>query len=182
MPKPKKARATFDPQKTTLADAQAWLMAHAEGGAMCPTCTQHVQVYHREIHASMARVLIILHRHFEQNSDWLHVPGYLEDLSRQLGAAVRGGDWAKLRYWGLIEEKPKAERKDGSKRAGFWKVTEKGHAFAKMQARVPKYVMIYNDRSLGFVKGCVEVTIADCLGKEFSYDDLMAGKYADFQF
>jgi len=182
MPKPKVAKGNFDIQKTTLAEAQRWLMSHAEGGALCPTCTQHVQVHHREIHASMAKVLIILHRYFEKESDWLHVSGYLEELSKQLGVAIRGGDWVKLRHWGLIEEKPKAEQKGSPKKTGFWKVTSKGHAFTKLEVKVPRYVMVYNDRPLGFVPGCSEVSIVDCLRGEFSYVDLIAGKYTDIQF
>jgi hypothetical protein len=154
-------------------------MSKAKQGAICPCCRQKVQIYEREIHASMARVLIILHRHFLKETDWLHVPSYLETLSRQLGAAIRGGDWAKLRYWALIEEKPKTERKDGSKRVGFWKVTDKGHAFAKNELRIPKAVQLYNDKFLGFVSESVTVSILDCLGKEFSYEELMSGKYVD---
>lgn len=179
MAKQKTAKPTFDMQTTVLADAQKWLMANAEKGAICPCCTQRVQVYHREINASMARVLIVLHRYFLTQQEWLHVPTYLEDLSRQLGAAVRGGDWAKLHYWKLIEAKPKAERKDGSKRAGFWRVTEQGHAFAKNELKVPKYAMVYNERCLGYVPNSGEVGILECLGKEFNYADLMAGKYVE---
>lgn len=179
MAKKKTAKPTFDVQKVTLAEAQKWLMAHAEQGALCPVCTQHVQLYHREIYASMARVLIILHRHFEKETEWLHVPSYLQDLSRQLGAAIRGGDWVKLKHWKLIEPKPKAERKDGSKRAGFWRVTEQGHAFAKNELKVPRYAMIYNERFLGYVPNSPQVGVLDCLGKEFDYNDLMTGKYVE---
>lgn len=173
----------FDPETTLLSVAKAYLKDRAKQGASCPCCDQWVQLYEREIHGSMARVLIILHRHFlRENPMWIHVPSFLEDLSVQLGAAVRGGDWAKLRYWGLIEEKPKetkpAKRKDGSKRVGFYRVTEKGHAFAKGEIKVPRAALVYNERHLGF-SADREVSIVDCLGKEFNYDELMSGKYVD---
>lgn len=162
----------FDPKTTTLAVAQTILMDHAKAGAICPCCRQLVKLYHRPITGAMAYVLILLHRHFLKAPGWLHVPKYLTDMSK-MGSAVRGGDWAKLRYWGLLEEKPE-DRKDESNRAGFYRMTEKGHQFAKGEIKVAKAVLLYNDRFLGFAPG--EVSIQDCLGKEFSYVDLMEGR------
>lgn len=169
----------FDPNTTTLAKAQEVLKDHAKEGAICPCCRQLVKLYERPITGAMAYVLILLHRHFSTPPipGWVHVPSYLTDMSK-MGSAVRGGDWAKLRYWGLLEEKPE-DRKDGSNRAGFYRMTEKGHKFAKGEVKVPKAVMLYNDRFLGFVTPG-EVSIQDCLGKEFDYADLMAGRLGSF--
>lgn len=167
----------FDPKTTTLAQAQQVLKDHAVEGAVCPCCRQLVKLYTREITSSMAYVLILLHRHFEKAPDYIHVPNYLSDMTK-LGSMIRGGDFAKLRYWGLLEEMPDAKRKDGSKRAGFYRMPEKGHQFAKGEIKVPKTVFLYNDTFLGFGPG--DTSIHECLGKDFNYDDLMAGRLGGF--
>lgn len=173
MPK-KLSEKQFDLTSTTLLEAQAYLMSKARGkdGSTCPCCRQKVKVYDREINALMARVLIILYRHAEKDTESLHVSSYLDDLSRQLGTVIRGGDWLRLRYWDLIET-------DGTKRAGFWKITSKGQSFVKLDLKIPKYVLTYNDKFLGYVPGSSEVTVVECLGQEFNYDELLSGKYAD---
>ncbi len=51
-----------------------------------------------------------------------------------------------------------------------------------MEIKVPRYALVYNDKHLGFVDDCKEVNIAECLGKEFAYDELISGKYIDLQF
>lgn len=165
----------FDLKTTTLAEAQEALKSHAADGAVCPCCRQLVKLYKREITSTMAYALILLHRHFEKSPGWLHVPEYLTEMVK-LGSTIRGGDFAKLRYWGLLEEMP--EKKDGTKKAGYYRMPEKGHQFAKGEVKVPKVVFLYNDNFLGFGPG--EVTIHECLGKEFNYEDLMAGKFGAF--
>jgi len=167
----------FNPETTTIAQARKMLQEHALKGAICPCCRQEVKMYTREINSTMAYTLIILHRHFSEDKGWLHVPSYLSQMS-VIGSAVRGGDFAKLRYWGLLEPKPvekkSDKRKDGSKRVGFYRMTEKGHKFVLGEVTVPKVALIYNGKHHGFAPG--EVTIKECLGNEFNYDDLMAGK------
>jgi len=178
MPGKKPLRLGIDNTKTTVAEAQDALKPHVHGaGVICPCCLQLVKLYEREITVSMAYVAILLHRHFVESQAWLHVPEYLSNLSK-IGSAVRGGDWAKLRYWGLIEEKPEDKRKDGSRRSGYYKMTERGHQFVKGEIKVPRSILLYNEHFLGYGKG--EVGIRDCLGKEFDYDDLMAGKLGGF--
>jgi len=175
MPKPFDPK--YDPNTTTIAVAQKMLQEKALKGAICPCCRQMVKMYEREITSTMAYTLIILHKHFSDFKDWTHLPSFLSQMS-VLGSAVRGGDFAKLRYWGLLEEKPieklTDKRKDGSKRVGFYRMTEKGHQFAKGEVKIPKVALVYNGKHFGFAPG--EVTIQECLGKEFNYDDLMAGK------
>jgi hypothetical protein len=173
-----------DNAKAVIADLRKEIPRMARGtGVYCPCCSQLVKLYPREITGSMAYVAILLHRYFSQPSaePWLHVPEYLSNMST-VGAAVRGGDWAKLRYWELIEEKPPekvlSKRADGSKRVGMYRMTPKGHAFCKGEIKVQKSVLLYNDKLIEFGKG--EVGIQDCLRKAFNYEALMAGKLSDF--
>jgi hypothetical protein len=174
---PKLFDPKFDPNTTTLAQAQAMLKERAMKGAICPCCRQEVKMYTREITSTMAYTLILLHRHFSVDKSWLHVPKFLSQMSA-IGSAVRGGDFAKLRYWGLLEakqdEKKADKRKDGSKRVGFYRMTDKGHQFVKGEIKIPTAALVYNGKHFGFTPG--EVTIQEALGKEFNYNDLMAGQ------
>jgi hypothetical protein len=62
-----------------------------------------------------------------------------------------GGDYAKTKYWGLIETK--------SKKSGIWRPTEKGIAYIFNQLKVPQSCLTYNDRAYRF--SSVEVPIAE---------------------
>lgn len=144
----------------TLGVARAWLRAQVDnGGASCPCCTQFAKVYKRKINAGMARSLISLHR-LSASSEWIHVPTALSARSREEG---------KLRYWGLLEEE-KERREDGG-RAGYWRVTDKGHQFALNRITVPKYAKVYDDRFRG-LEGDPR-SIIDALGDKFDYNELM---------
>jgi hypothetical protein len=162
-------------QKTTLAEAKKWLRARFGKGATCPCCNQFVKLYKRPFNKSMAYVLLLIACYFQGDpvEEWLHVPSYISEMVSdhpRRAAAVRG-DWAKLKFWGLIEEKPDV-RADGSPRVGYWKLTSLGRQFVKRQVKVPSHVYIYNGEPLQRV---VEelITIDDALGTEFNYDEIM---------
>lgn len=162
-------------QKTTLMDAKKWLRVRFGKGAPCPCCNQFVKLYRRALSKSMAYVLLLMESHFRGDpvEEWLHVPSYIAEMvadNPRRAAAVRG-DWAKLKLWGLIEEKP-GSRDDGSPRVGYWKLTPLGRQFAKRQVKVPSHVYIYNGEAL---QRTVEeqITIDDALGTEFSYAEIM---------
>lgn len=149
------------PDTVQLGYAKQWLRANLEKGAPCPCCSQFAKVYRRKVNAGMARSLIEMYR--LDAKDWVHVPTQIGARSREEG---------KLAYWGLIEEATDA-RGDGG-RAGYWRMTPKGVAFARGLTRIPKYALIYDGRVIGF-DDTEFVDIRDALGTRFSYDDLMAG-------
>lgn len=150
------------PTYVLLSQARAWLQrVTADGtGHECPTCDQFVKVYRRSIHGTSARVLIDLFRQCGRGF------GFLPDVSQ-----TRGRDETKMQFWGLIEEATEVTRPDGG-RAGYWRVTELGEAFVRGETRVPKYALIYNNRLVRHEGD--PVTIRDCLGTKFNYDELMA--------
>lgn len=126
--------------KTTLQEAKVWLRARFSKGATCPCCNQFVKLYRRPFNKSMAFVLLLMARYYRRievkESDWLHVPSYINEVvasNPRRSAAVRG-DWAKLKFWGLIEEKPET-RDDGSPRVGYWRMTPVGRQFVARQGR-----------------------------------------------
>jgi len=161
--------------KTTLEEAKRWLRARFGKGAACPCCNQFVKLYKRPFNKSMAYVLLLMSCYFRGDpvEEWLHVPSYIAEMVAdhpRRAAAVRG-DWAKLKFWGLIEEKPET-RDDGSPRVGYWKLTALGRQFVARQVKVPSHVYLYNGEPL---HRAVEeqITIDDALGTEFSYEEIM---------
>ena len=166
--------------RTTLAAAKQWLRSRFSKGATCPCCNQFVKLYRRPMNKSMAYVLLLMECYFSGDvvEEWLHVPSFIAEMvadNPRRAAAVRG-DWAKLKLWGLIEEKPDV-RNDGSPRVGYWKLTPLGRQFARKQVKVPSHIFIYNGEPL---QRSVEtmITIDDALGTEFSYDEIMGNAAA----
>jgi hypothetical protein len=160
---------------TTLEDAKKWLRVRFGKGAACPCCNQFVKLYKRSLNKSSAYVLLLMACYFQGDpvEEWLHVPSYIAEMVAdhpRRAAAVRG-DWAKLKFWGLIEEKPEM-RADGSPRVGYWRLTQLGRQFVKREVKVPSHVYIYNGSPL---QRTVEnmITIDEALGTEFSYDEIM---------
>ena len=159
-------------EERALGDVAAELWQHAaEEGVHCPCCRQFAKVYRRALTGSMAHAAALLSRYFHQDKaePWIHVPNYLSSLHQ--GPMVRGGDWAKLRYWGIIEPQP-GTREDGSGRTGYYRVTEFGHRFVKNEVTVSRRVILYNDTPLGFDGR--QVTCRECLGTKFNFTGLMS--------
>jgi hypothetical protein len=143
----------------TLAAARAQLRELVYEGARCPCCTQLAKVYPRVIYSTMARELIRCYR--AAGTDWFHVPTVI---------GHNGGDLLKTRYWGLMEEETDIRRDDGG-RAGYWRITALGEAFLRRELLVPKRAYVYDGRRLKL--DGPDVTIVDCLGKRFNYNELM---------
>lgn len=140
---------------------RTYVFERIEEGVHCPACTQLAKVYRRQIYAGMARSLILMYRH--GGTDWVEV-------SKVTGS--KGGDYAKLAHWGLIEDS-KLVRKDGGK-TGWWRVTPAGQLFVLGKVKVLKYALIYDDHLRGHEGE--PVGIQDCLSKKFDYDELMRGQ------
>ena len=157
---------------TTLGEAKKFLHDNWDVGAVCPCCTQMVKLYHRPITSSMAYALILLYKYVEASDgiiEYIHMNNYLNSLD--IPFPVKSGDNAKLRYWGLIEEKVEI-RKDGSKRAGYWRVTELGKQFARGEIGVQQYARVFSSKCYGLAGE--HIGIRDALGKKFNYNELMS--------
>lgn len=134
------------------------------GPSSCPTCGQPTNIYKRGISVAMAKALIKLY-HLEQRHPekyWHHI----REIYRERG------DWAKFKFWGLIEE---AENVDQDKKtSGFWRTTDDGRAFVLCQMEIPKYALVqWGSTLVGFADQAV--TIKTCLDSKnkFSYQKLM---------
>src|SRR5215467_5404432 len=103
-------------QSMSLGAARRELRKLVEDGTTCPCCTQRAQVYHRQVHASMARTLIRMYRIALRQlaaggEDWVYLPDVPQKSRDATGMA----------WWGLIEEE--RERRPDGGRAGWWRVT-----------------------------------------------------------
>lgn len=162
---------------TTLGEAKQWLRERFSKGATCPCCNQFVKLYKRSLSKSSAYVLLLMARYYRRievkQDEWLHVPSYIAEVAvgnPRRAAAVRG-DWAKMKFWGLIEEKPDV-RADGSPRVGYWRMTQLGRQFVAREVKVPSHVYIYNGEALHRTVE-EQITIDDALTTDFSYAEIM---------
>lgn len=151
----------------TIEEAQDWLTERADEGADCPCCGQFVKVYKRKLYSTMAYSLLLIERFFASSDvSWLHVPDFLDGK----GVVARGGDFAKLSFWGLLES-GEGPRHDGSSRNGMWRITPKGVDFVRGRIIVPKYIFLFNQQCLGFSEEQIHIT--EALGDDFDYRELM---------
>ena len=136
----------------------------------CPCCGQLVKLYSRPIRAGMVIALAhIYHYQMKHPDEWCHVEKVLAEARPQ----VRGGDWCKLRFWGMLEKRP-ADPNDnnGNPRRGFWRVTDKGISFLCGKVNVEERAMVFNNKCHG-LRGDV-VSAIECLRKGgFSYAEIM---------
>lgn len=132
---------TFDPYLPTWR-AQKYVAENLDRGVTCPCCNQLAKRYHRRIPGTALRMLIDFSRDKRPANQYVHCP-------TRFGIRWKGGgDWAKLRYWGLIEAMP---NDDAAKRAsGYWRITERGYEALRTNALVPTHVVLYDGKPQAF--------------------------------
>jgi len=96
----------------------------------CPCCGKSVSPHRkRALNDKMAEFLVLLVRRFRATKgQWVHTDTI----------DSRGGDYAKLRHWGLIENKPNDDPSKSS--SGFWRPTQKGIDFVDRKISVPSHI------------------------------------------
>ena len=165
---------------TDLGDKLQWavgllrkkLFARMEEGfpVECPCCQQTGKIYKRSISTTMVRQLIIISK--ASRSKWADHENWVDVKQFYLPGA--SGDYAKLRFWGLIE--PQSVRTNRKNASGWWRITDLGRSFVKGALTVCKYVYVYNNR-LYEVEGVDSegpfIFIGKALGEKFDYEELM---------
>lgn len=160
---PKQALPLRDLAGLTVETARMQLEEALLGGSTCPCCDRFTKRYRRGLTAGMAVVLCRIVRHGRRGG-WVNVP--------ELPNAPRGGDYAKLLHWGLLEQ-AKPDPDDPTRRSsGLWRATARGVDFVLGRVSVPRAYIEYNNRVLGFE--AEPITIREALGKRFDYSELMA--------
>ena len=151
--------------ETPLRVVKKYLKDHFHEGVECPACWQNVKLYPRNITSAMAYGLILLVN--SGKTEFFHIEDFLKE--QNCSSSIRG-DIAKLRHFGLLERLA-VKRKDGSSRAGYYKVTDKARQFVLGQVTVAKGVSIFNNTVYGYDKE--QINIVDALDNKFNYNELM---------
>lgn len=142
----------------TLEQAQEYVKKQRGRGVKCPCCQQNCKVYRRPITKEMASCLFLAISIYMREQTWIEGRRFKK----------RGGDYAKLAYWGLIEF---LEAKEGSVRqSGPVRPTRRGVLFAQGKIRLPSHALIYNKTCIGFDREN-DVGIRDVRG--FDYDEVV---------
>lgn len=147
---------------TPLREVKDWLFERiTSGGAICPCCEQYAKLYRRSITSPMARGLIKQYR--EAGREFAHTASLVKSETHEA---------SQLSWWGVLEEANRI-RPDGGK-AGWWRVSDLGAAFARNEVRLPKYAYVYNGKVVR-MDSAKTVSITEALGVKFNYQELMRG-------
>lgn len=140
------------------------LMSH--GKTTCPCCDSYSQVYKRQISKKMARDLISLYRITS-----LHTPHYYYHYNMFVNGQC--GDFAKLRFWGLVELKTmNPDEQQDSSSSGCWRITERGMQYVTKRIALPQFAHVYRNQCV-LIDGQARKIDED--RKNFNYEDLMYG-------
>jgi len=156
----------FD-ENTSLEAAKAFVKEKRDLGVDCPCCGQLCKVYKRTIYAGMAKFLIWLVQEYQRRQQAQLLGGLWIDILE--GPPQRGGDFAKMAHWDLIEQR--ANNDDTKRTSRFWRPTQKGIDFVHARIRIPKRMFIFNNKVVGYSQAFFD--IRDALGKKFDYKELM---------
>jgi hypothetical protein len=142
----------------------------------CPVCDHGIKIYKRKVNSHMAAILCVLYSYTKKTKEiWVHLPNLIAKYSKQ---GIRGGDYALLRHWGLIEAAV-GSRPDGCPRTGMFRITQHGKALVEGLTKIPKYLWIYRSKVVSKTdislrpKANPLVSIRDCLEERFDYQELM---------
>jgi hypothetical protein len=132
---------------------------------VCEHCG-HVETPRRRwLNASYANYLIAMDRKSGNDFPWVHV---IKDF-RQEPLASRG-DFAKLRFWGLIEQK---QNEDATKTcSGYWRLAPAGRSFVREGSRAVAWKIFQFGRPVQ--DSALEITIAQALGRPFDFQETIA--------
>lgn len=145
-------------------------------GVICPCCDQLAGVYKRSITVSWIRFLVKMHKMFvaDPKREWVKV------ASKKNGGELQttGGDYAKLRFFGLIEPKS-AIRDDGSNRSGYWRPTHALTLFLGMSLKIPQYVFLFNNQQVADPLGANNpkmdlIEFVRAAKEKFDYQEIMS--------
>lgn len=75
------------------------------------------------------------------DAEWAH----LKDFN-----GPRHGNWARLRWWGLVEPREAADGEDPRAMRGWWRLTGRGFAFLRGSVKVPRTALIFDGSWIGW--------------------------------
>lgn len=154
----------------TIQEAKKYLMDNWEQGVKCPCCNQNVKLYKCALRATIAIALIKTYQIMErENKTWVHIMQEVKPAN---------GNYAKLRFWGLLAPKGDIPENDTKARC-YWSVTDKGRDFLQGRISVPSHILVFDNQKFGSLDGTTDIKQA--LGKKFSWTELMGDLIQDNQ-
>lgn len=150
----------------SIVRARQRVLAGLDEGIDCPCCGQLCKLYRRQINAAMAHLLLwLVAQQSSRNGQWTHA-----SAMPLIQGRPGGGDFAKLRWWHLIEEREPNPAAGITRTSGQWRPTILGEEFARGEAHLQRYALLYDNHLAGFEGPAVD--IRQCLGERFDYDAL----------
>jgi len=148
--------STRDPEIVSVARVRRAIAKRLRAGksALCPCCGRKARMRHGHISASMARTLLKIYGASPREPF----------QCRSIFARDQNGDYAKLRYWGLL--------KRAGLGAGWWQLTALGRAFVRGEAEVPATALTYNRRLFALVGD--PISIQDCFANKGDFEAMVA--------
>lgn len=154
-----------------LSEARNYVMGNRDDKTnICPCCDGPAVRYKRKFNEGMAYWLCRLVLQYKKDLDWTHI----REIRGRPGAPRKsvseiGGDFAKIRYWELVEPKM---NEDSTKRcSGVWRPTDSGINFAHGQFSIPMYAITWL-KDVEHFEGDM-ITMREALGEFFDYEELM---------
>jgi len=146
------------PEGVTLQKAHERVVKNLGAGSRCPCCGQTAKISRRDIYGTIVRWLVWLVREHTRTGYAAHV--------RDCPFAPLGGDYAKLKKWGLIRAPKEIEVPPDKTSHGYWIPTELAVLFLTGQIELPKKYGVYNDQIMW--RTDAKAPIGEALKKEFS--------------
>jgi len=140
-------------------------------GAVCPVCLQPANSYERQINSNGARALVLWWHHY-RDFEYHKLTEFYEEFPTATKQLSRGGEWAKLLLWDVIEERP-VKPGENRKNSGWYRITEDGARWVLREIIIERYCYTYVGlKVLGWDREQY-VNIDAALSKKFSYKDLL---------
>lgn len=133
----------------------------------CEGCDQKVTLAGSRISESDVEFLEALVEigRLRRNDGWVAIEH--DDLMKNAAPQARKN--THLKYWGLIERKPK-EVGDNKGTSGIWRILPKGEQFLNDGISLTRYLFVFNDTIVGHSAGQT-VTVEEARQSKFSYDE-----------
>lgn len=150
----------------SVPEAREFVIIGREQGVRCPVCGQMCKVYCRRLNHICGKGLIWLCGEYRKMGSvgYVHMP-----TKAPKTIVSKGGEFARLKYWGLAIEKVNDET--GKRCSGLWAPTQRGFDFIENRLELPSHVFLYLGKAIGF--STTQISIREALGHHFDYQELM---------
>ncbi len=144
-------------------------------GTWCPCCDKFVKVYRRKLNSGIARGIIGLALAHRDTKIWdfVHIDEILKAMTvRKWKHPLSPITQIPIaRMWGMVECRGTDDPTKVS--SGYWKLTDTGNDFVYSRTTTSKYIHVFNNALLDL--DGEQVSLHDCLGDHFNYQELMDG-------